>query len=329
MMSESSSAAAAAASHLLDSTVLLKGAWQELSRRDRDRLLSEMVLRAAALRNSLSPATRRSQGPTSEDVRSELEAPTAALYVQPIVRLSTGDVVGFEALSRFPTWSPDRWFNQAWDSGIGLEFEIVAVERAMSALRTLPDHVFLAINVSPLTLVSSVLFKKVISSEPHRIALELTEHQPIRDYTIYRDRVATLRGRGVRIAVDDVGAGHSSLQHIIQLSPDMLKLDRGLVAGCDQDPVRRVLTACFTTWAGQTEMSLVAEGIETAGEARTLASSGIAFGQGHFFGRPRRLSPSGRPVASLATAASRPSVDGPSGPGPVLASPSKESSKSR
>jgi EAL domain-containing protein (putative c-di-GMP-specific phosphodiesterase class I) len=207
--------------------------------------------------------------------------------------------VGYEALSRFPAWAPDRWFSRAWAAGLGLEFELAAVARAIDSLRWLPNNAFLGVNVSASTLVSEALVDELKHADGRRIVLELTEHEPIHDYSPHCEQIARLRALGVRIAIDDVGAGHSSLLHIVQLHPDVIKLDRSLIAGCDADPIRRVLMQCFVTLARQAQAALVAEGVETEEEALLLSGSGVRLAQGFLFGAPQQ-----HPIA-LPEAASR------------------------
>jgi EAL domain-containing protein (putative c-di-GMP-specific phosphodiesterase class I) len=205
--------------------------------------------------------------------------------VQPIVWLPTREVVGFEALSRFSRWTPDRWFHRAWTSGEGLDMELAAVESALPLIATLPDDLYLAINVSPLTLLSARL-EELVAAHARKVVLELTEHDRIGDYSLYRSAIDRLRSVGARFAVDDAGAGHSSLQHILELAPDMIKLDRSLTTHCNEDPAKRSLMVCLATFASQTKTCLIAEGIETSDEAEALVSYGVAFGQGYYFGRP-------------------------------------------
>lgn len=267
---------------------LLKSTWRHLSPRDRDALLAELMSNASKLRNAFEFSEARFDGPTEAEVHAQLKAPTSQVYLQPIVWLPTTEVVGFEALTRFAAWSPDRWFRRAWECGIGLELELQAVRRALPALTHLPEDIYLALNVSPLTLISTDLVKVLADTDPRRVVLELTEQEAIGEYDLYRRQLRRLRRLGVRIAIDDAGAGHASLQHIIQLGPDIIKLDRVLTANCHNDPVRKSLMACLATFASQTKTSLVAEGIETADERAALISYGIAFGQGYYFGRPQR-----------------------------------------
>jgi EAL domain-containing protein (putative c-di-GMP-specific phosphodiesterase class I) len=279
-------AARDAARRLLETGVLLGGDWRDLSREQRQRLAGDVTVMAGALRRT-SMSDTAGGGPHADAVREELHAPSAEVYLQPIVRLPTRRIVGYEALSRFPRWGPDRWFREAWNAGLGLELELAAVGRAVDCLGSLPADAFLGINVSASTLVSQALMDRLADVDTQRVVLELTEHEPILDYRAHCDQIDRLRERGIRIAIDDVGAGHSSLMHIVQLRPDVIKLDRALIAGCDLDGIRRVLMRCFATLARQARAALVAEGVENEREAEALAANGVRLAQGFLFGRPQ------------------------------------------
>jgi EAL domain-containing protein (putative c-di-GMP-specific phosphodiesterase class I) len=287
MADETPNAAREAARRLFDTRALLVDDWRRLSWADRQRFAVDVTVLASALRGSSTPENGHVQGPTAEAIRDELEAPAGDVHLQPIVRLSTGQVVGYEALSRFPGWTPDRWFRQALVAGLGLEFELAAVDRAVGCLRRLPGDAFLGINVSASTLVSNALLEALADVDASRIVLELTEHEPIVDYSPYCEQLGRLRKRGVRLGIDDVGAGHSSLLHIVQLRPDVIKLDRALIAGCDTDGARRVVTKSMAMLARQAKAALIAEGVETTGEAEALVGTGVRFGQGFLFGGPQ------------------------------------------
>jgi EAL domain-containing protein (putative c-di-GMP-specific phosphodiesterase class I) len=90
----------------------------------------------------------------------------------------------------------------------------------------------------------------------------------------------------VRVAVDDAGAGYAGLQHILSLTPDVLKLDLQLIRGIDTDIARRALARCLVDFAGEIGASVLAEGISSAGELDTLRSVGVTLGQGYYLGRP-------------------------------------------
>lgn len=207
---------------------------------------------------------------------------------QPIYELGTGLPVGIEALARFDTTpeDPEPWFREAWDLGLGPDLELAALGRAVDALSSFPEDVFLAINLSPDTLLSEG-FLVVRDGLPwHRIVLEVTEHVPIADYERFREPVGELRRRGARIAVDDAGAGFASFHHVVELSPDLIKLDRRLTLQIARDERRRALARALVAFAEEIGTSVVAEGIETGETLRILRRFGVGFGQGHFLATP-------------------------------------------
>ena len=119
-----------------------------------------------------------------------------------------------------------------------------------------------------------------------RVLLELSEHDKVEDYDALRSTLAPLRQRGMRLAIDDVGAGFSSLRHIVVTTPDVIKLDRSLVDGVTDDPVLRTLVRSLVDFAHGFDATVVAEGVETAADAATLLALDVDHGQGWHFGRP-------------------------------------------
>jgi len=214
------------------------------------------------------------------------------MYVQPIVDLRSGSLAGMEALARFgapPPRSPDQWFAEAAAVGLGLELELVAVRQAFEKLPALPAGAFLTVNVSPQTLCSSALQRALDDVAAERVVLELTEHVSVEDYAELEQVRGTLRSRGVRIAIDDTGAGISSLQHVIRLHPDVIKLDRSMIANLDSDPVRRALARALVELSAELGAEIVAEGIETTAELAALSRLNVPYGQGYLLGRPAAL----------------------------------------
>lgn len=225
-------------------------------------------------------------------IRAILEKRAFRVVYQPIVELSSGAVQGFEALSRFdvaPYRTPDLWFADAASIGLGVDLELAAIDAALAGLTALPDHTYLSFNAGPDTVVSGRLDEVLKGKPMDRLVLELTEHTQITAEEPFLDELMMLRGRGVKIAIDDAGAGYSGLQQIIRIAPDILKLDRSLVTGIHADPVRRSLATAMVHFATETGATIVAEGIETAEESRALASLGMHRGQGWYFGRPGDL----------------------------------------
>jgi EAL domain-containing protein (putative c-di-GMP-specific phosphodiesterase class I)/DNA-binding NarL/FixJ family response regulator len=211
------------------------------------------------------------------------------MVFQPIVELESARIVGYEALARFsgtPHRSPDQWFEEADIVGRGTELELLAVERAIASFDALPSDALVSLNVSPGVARTAALAAFLARLPGSRTVLELTEHTRIRDYGPLRVCLDRFRERGVRIAVDDAGAGYAGLQHILSLQPDVIKLDLALIRNVDTDPARRALCACLMRFAVEIGAEVVAEGIETPAEFETVRGLGIRWGQGFYLGRP-------------------------------------------
>lgn len=224
------------------------------------------------------------------------------MVFQPIVNMRTGETSGYEALSRFeakPKRPPNEWFAEAWEVGLGVELEIKAVERVLEDIRRLPQG-YVSFNLSPLAVLSPQ-FKRLIPKLPYgRFVLEMTEHVPVPDYDELIRFLSELRSRGLRIAVDDAGAGYSSFRHILRLNPDLIKLDMSLVRGVDRDQALRSLAAAVTGFATQMGALIVAEGVETEGELLALRKLGVQYGQGwDLFGEPKPVNEVRRVIRTM------------------------------
>lgn len=215
-----------------------------------------------------------------------------SMVFQPICSLS-GRMVGAEALARFrgpPRRGPERWFAEAEEVGLRRELEVAAAKVALSALPSLPPEIFLSLNVSPKTLLSGSFRKLVLeNSDPTRVVVEVTEHARIDDYERLNAAFDRLRGPGVRLAVDDAGAGFASLRHILRLAPDFIKLDRTLIDGIEYDRSRQALAAGLISFAEKIEATIIAEGIEHSAEVDVLTALGVGYGQGFFIAKPAPL----------------------------------------
>jgi EAL domain-containing protein (putative c-di-GMP-specific phosphodiesterase class I) len=222
-------------------------------------------------------------------IESVLEENAFEIAYQPIVDLGDMQPKGFEALSRFsaePYRTPDIWFAEAAEVGLAAELELAAIRHAVRALNVLPADQYVSVNASPQTVINPAFAPAFTGLPLSRIVLEITEHAIIEDYDLFTKCLAPLRKRGLRIAVDDAGAGHSSLRHIIQLSPDFVKVDISLTRNVDADLARRALISALLHYTRETSAQIVAEGIETEAELRTLKLLGVRRGQGYFLGRP-------------------------------------------
>lgn len=225
-------------------------------------------------------------------LRRALTGGDMGMAFQPILHLASGSVAGVEALARFaaePHTEPQAWFGEAWDLGLGLDLELAAVRAALAELDRLPPGAYLSVNVSPDTLLSEGFQAALDATAADRLVVELTEHAAVREYGALTKAIGCLRARGVRLAVDDMGAGYAGLTHLLRLRPDITKLDTFLVRGIDTDPARQALVAATVSFARQTDSAVIAEGTETPGELATLRSLGVDYGQGFHLGRPGPL----------------------------------------
>jgi EAL domain-containing protein (putative c-di-GMP-specific phosphodiesterase class I) len=220
------------------------------------------------------------------------ERASMGMVFQSIVDVADRSVVGVEALARFadePLRSPDLWFGEAAEVGLGTELEMKAVRAAIAELDRLPAGVFLAVNVSPALVMSGKLDYLAADPVCPRLVFELTEHVAVDDYGPIRQHIDPLREHGARVAVDDAGAGFSSMRHILLLQPEIIKLDNSLTHGVDHDPARRALASSLISFAKDIGASLIAEGVETAEELSTLEGLGAHWVQGYHIARPAAL----------------------------------------
>ncbi|MBI2706633.1 MAG: EAL domain-containing response regulator [Actinobacteria bacterium] len=230
-------------------------------------------------------------GRLTAEVTRVLDGVGLFMVFQPIMRLSDDVFTGAEALSRFttePVRSPETWFANAAEIGRGVELELFAIRKAVHEAQALPPDMFLSVNASPHTLLHRELLP-IVEGSARPMVVELTEHEHVEDYAQLERRLGELRQLGARIAVDDTGTGYASLQHILRLHPELIKLDRFFVTGIDTDPVRRGLATALVQFSEDIGATLVAEGIETEAELRVLRELGIEHGQGYFIARPSPL----------------------------------------
>jgi EAL domain-containing protein (putative c-di-GMP-specific phosphodiesterase class I) len=243
--------------------------------------------------------------PTREDIVGLIEDESMTMVYQPIVDIrawsaSTTTMVGYESLARFPHSTPPEWFNLAGSSGLGVDLEILALKAGIRGFSALGQGPFLALNLSNPTLLSPQLPAALDGIDAGRLVLELSETARIRSYEVTRRAVERLRERGIRLAVDDVGAGEIDMWHILRLDPEIIKLDRQLVA--DQENVRRndALIRGITTMARDLGIMVIAEALETEAERQRLLELGVEFGQGYLFGKPASLQWKARVLGEIA-----------------------------
>jgi EAL domain-containing protein (putative c-di-GMP-specific phosphodiesterase class I)/AmiR/NasT family two-component response regulator len=241
------------------------------------------------------------QAQATARVRDAIASGGPKMVVQPIIELAARRTVGYEALARFdtpPQRPPDTWFADAAAVGLGTELELLAVQSALDLLPAISPDQFLTINVSPTTLLTNTFRQLALQAPCGRVVFEITEHQPVDDYEAVAAVSNALRGHGVRLAVDDAGAGFASMQHILKLQPDFIKLDIGFTRHIDRDPIKTALSGALASFAKQIGATIIAEGIETADELQRLRELDITYGQGYYLGVPHPIDHYIRPTTT-------------------------------
>ena len=261
---------------------MLAAAWEPESRTGVGRFSSRTTMRA------------------NPQLRSELTELLAvgpiATALQPIVRLHDRSIVGYEALTRFSPRAlfstPDELFAAASTLHMEKAVDLACLRAALGEMPAL-GPVDLFVNVLIGTLLNERQGLAALDDavrhaglDPASIVLEFSERDPVPNLSRLQRIAAQLRSAGYRIAVDDAGAGHASMQVIAELRPEFMKVDRALIHGIDSHRARRGLLVSLLSFSGHIGARLVAEGVETQRELDALLSLGVQYGQGWMLGRP-------------------------------------------
>ncbi|HEV7585298.1 MAG TPA: EAL domain-containing protein [Solirubrobacteraceae bacterium] len=232
---------------------------------------------------------QRDQQRLRSSILELIETENLDVAYQPIVDLRSNRCMGIEALARFPEpfTRPDETLVAAHALGLSLELERLVVRHAWKMLPQLGRGQFLALNLSPDALVE--LARRANLRQELRLdqlVVEVTEHTLVDSYAALHRELEPLRRRGLRIAVDDAGAGYASLRHVLELRPDFIKVDRSLIHGIADDHARRVAVKAFLSLALDLGSSVVAEGVERQEDLTTVRELGLHAVQGYLLGRP-------------------------------------------
>ncbi|MGH2949710.1 MAG: EAL domain-containing protein, partial [Solirubrobacteraceae bacterium] len=237
-------------------------------------------------------ASSRARG---NDFRELLEPGAIRAVFQPIVRLSDLEPIGYEGLARFPTppgmvaLPPDVTLAAAGRSGLRHDLE-VACWAATCEAGAPPAGRLLFVNVAPDALGHPGL-ERLAGRLPSRLVIELTEQDAVQDIARLRERLEPWIARGALVAVDDAGAGFTSLEYVAEIRPDFLKLCRGMVTGVDLDAGRQAVLRATVAFAREVGARVVAEGVERPEELAVLREADVDYGQGWLFGRPAEAWP--------------------------------------
>jgi EAL domain-containing protein (putative c-di-GMP-specific phosphodiesterase class I) len=218
-----------------------------------------------------------------------LETEDAAVAYQPIVEVDTRRCLGIEALARFPKpfSRPDETFAAAYEVGLGYELERLIVSKAWPLLDELAAGQFLTVNLTPEALLRMTIPAREASDLPlDQLVVEMTENSVVESYDILRTELEPLRRRGLRVCIDDTGAGYATLRHVVELRPDMIKIDRSLIEGVADDNARRVAVRALVGVARDLDALVVAEGVERGADFSMLADLGVHAAQGFYLQKP-------------------------------------------
>jgi diguanylate cyclase (GGDEF)-like protein len=217
-----------------------------------------------------------------------------ATVKQPIFDLSDESPIGYEFLSRYSNGPmaelPDNFFRMCSERNILTLVDHACLAASVRTALELPPYARFHVNIFPTTLLA-IPVEHLLEIFPRPLpkdtfCLEISEQQIIGDPSYLVPIVRALRAAGILIAIDDVGFGSSCLESLVLLEPDILKIDKRVVIGIDRDPQRVEHLRRYIAIARSLGCTLVAEGIESAGELNVVRSLGIEFGQGYFWGKP-------------------------------------------
>jgi EAL domain-containing protein (putative c-di-GMP-specific phosphodiesterase class I) len=260
-----------------------------LLRRARDLALAD-----AALRAQVDAAARRERFLAllfSEDVR---------IVFEPIVKLESRQILGYEALVRGEPGSefatPAQLFGAASECDALFELDCLCRRTALKVAHRLPEGAKLFLNCLPSAIHDPSLQDSALRDllarhklQPSDVVFEISERESIDNFAVFREVCDHYSALGFQIALDDVGVGYSSLEAVTELAPDYLKVDMSFVRGIDEDPARQEILKALTSIAWRIDARIIAEGIETEGELKTLRDLAVSYGQGYRIGRASEL----------------------------------------
>jgi EAL domain-containing protein (putative c-di-GMP-specific phosphodiesterase class I) len=211
-------------------------------------------------------------------------------HFQPLVDLERGIVAGYEMLARFDHplgGSPAEWFAAASELGTAGDLDAAMLSLARRAVPSLPANTFLSVNVTGAGFTSEAVLSEITNGprlEP--LVIEITEQSEIHDVERLTASAALFRQRGAMLAIDDAGAGYASLQRILSVRPQFIKLDRSLITDIHGDEVKAAATEMMGALASRMDAWIVAEGVERIGELDRLLQMRVPLAQGYLFAKP-------------------------------------------
>ncbi|WP_397505586.1 EAL domain-containing protein [Qipengyuania sp. R86523] len=259
---------------------------RSVSQRDMKVLRAFANLAAEHIEESLGVEEQSAR--IEQQINGVLANRSISIVEQPIHELATMRIMGLECLSRFADAGqrgPDIWFGEAKSVGRGVELELMAIEQALKTPDRAGRDVYLSVNASPEAIISGKVAALLELHAGRKIVVELTEHERVENFGQLRDALREI-SRYARVAVDDVGAGYAGLRYLVDLSPDLLKLDISLTRNIHRDVARQAMAKAIVHFAAAIGSKVVAEGIESGEELLMLKEIGLDYGQGYHFAAP-------------------------------------------
>ncbi|PCJ19650.1 MAG: hypothetical protein COB04_05610 [Gammaproteobacteria bacterium] len=231
------------------------------------------------------------------DVRDIVQKKQVLTLFQPIVSVKDSSVYGFEALARGPEHSPfygaEDLFSRAADQGYLEAMNELTSQLAIERFKqqSLDSKLFInfspqSITQTPSGLLGLVRYMEEQRLSPDRVVVEITEHYPVKDYQQLRTVIDQCRDLGVKIAIDDLGAGYSGLRLWSEIAPDYVKLDQHFVQELRREPEKRIFIDMIQGLAAKLDCQIIAEGVESESDYEIVVDMGVPLVQGFHLGRP-------------------------------------------
>ncbi|MEH7250114.1 EAL domain-containing protein [Neobacillus niacini] len=226
-------------------------------------------------------------------------------FFQPILKLNSGETIGYEALNR-PAANNLFSDTEIFYDFVGQTNQVFFFEcfcRNLSLKRFIERYKvnqqdqtsLIFINIHPHVLLDSTYHSgetlQLLSGlgiEPKQVVFELTEKSAVTDFKLFEQVLSNYREQGFRIAIDDVGSGYNSLKTLIYLKPEFIKLDKALIQHIDQNKEQQQLVKLIIDYAKQSSTEIIAEGIERIEDLAFLCEQGVHYGQGYALGQPKQ-----------------------------------------
>ncbi|MBI1869904.1 MAG: EAL domain-containing protein [Chlamydiae bacterium] len=212
---------------------------------------------------------------------------------QPVIYLASKTILGYEALARGPEGTvfkdPETIFRIASQGRFLMKAERLAKISAMESAYLIPNQYKIFLNIeSELLIRPDEIFKMLreVGCTSGRIVFEITERKAVKDFEQLQTMIKLMKEEGYQFAIDDAGSGYASMESIAILDPHYIKIDQSIIRGIESNHVKQDVVRAFINLVKSRQGTLIAEGVETQGEADILTSLGVDCAQGFFFAHP-------------------------------------------